>query len=361
MPEDAALETRQADLEGWIARATTALCADAKRRIRIEIESHYRDTVAALEDSGFDNESAYKTALDGLGDPDAALKAFRKTYLSSEEETCLANSRNAPASNLTSRLGMLWLMLLASLNGTFQDSVQNAGHVRLRAFWMVVIFVVALPALASLATNAVRFVPNAFDHARGRPSPPFKWLSIVAFSYKRFPRLVSLLLIAICAAYALFLPAGLRWNGSVVFFVFAEACLSVHDYFISRVLVRAWNSSRVYRIALRSYLLALTVLAVYCWARVELWATGLSTVAPLTSLIPRQFTEAEKPVVDFCSIVLLGAAASLLTGTAYRLRMAIIAWRKESDKREGRGAAPPPGARDAGFSVVESDPSPGCS
>jgi hypothetical protein len=76
-------------LERWLDTATEGLSAESKRRVRHEITEHHR---SARED-GLDDAAA----LDGLGDPRAARRAFRRAYLTSVQESLVRDYRGLPA------------------------------------------------------------------------------------------------------------------------------------------------------------------------------------------------------------------------------------------------------------------------
>jgi MFS family permease len=54
---------------------------ESRARIRQEITDHFHDTLEARVLSGLTEDAAAKRAVEGLGDPRAARRAFRRTYL----------------------------------------------------------------------------------------------------------------------------------------------------------------------------------------------------------------------------------------------------------------------------------------
>lgn len=73
------------DLCFWIEEATKGLCDEAQRRIRAEIVNHYAEVLGGLRAAGAAEDNARQEALDGLGDPRAAHRGFRRTYLTAGE------------------------------------------------------------------------------------------------------------------------------------------------------------------------------------------------------------------------------------------------------------------------------------
>jgi hypothetical protein len=69
----------------WLAIATDSLVPTARERIKLEIEGHFADIVAARLAEGLIQEQANKAALVELGDPADAAKGFRKRHLTEEE------------------------------------------------------------------------------------------------------------------------------------------------------------------------------------------------------------------------------------------------------------------------------------
>jgi hypothetical protein len=74
----------------WLNIATDDLCAVAKKRIRLEIESHFQEAVDAHRADGQTKDQAKILALQDLGDAEAWAKRFRKTHLTEDEATQLA-------------------------------------------------------------------------------------------------------------------------------------------------------------------------------------------------------------------------------------------------------------------------------
>jgi len=73
------------DLPGWLEIATGSLAAPAKERIRIEIEAHYSESVAAHLAEGAFESAAQAAALTELGSAKAAARRFRRQHLTEKE------------------------------------------------------------------------------------------------------------------------------------------------------------------------------------------------------------------------------------------------------------------------------------
>lgn len=66
----------------WLQRATEGLSDDARTRIREEITDHFHQALDAGRAAGLNNAAAARNAVEQLGCPEAAYRAFRRTYLS---------------------------------------------------------------------------------------------------------------------------------------------------------------------------------------------------------------------------------------------------------------------------------------
>ncbi len=71
--------------ELWVEAAAGNLAPQAKERIGKEIKAHYDEALEEEHDSGLGSVSVHLKALERLGDPLAAAKIFRKTYLTAWE------------------------------------------------------------------------------------------------------------------------------------------------------------------------------------------------------------------------------------------------------------------------------------
>lgn len=69
----------------WLAVATDGLCAQAKRKIAAEIESHFTDAVERHCEHGQPESEAISIALAELGDPADSGHKFRQIYLTARE------------------------------------------------------------------------------------------------------------------------------------------------------------------------------------------------------------------------------------------------------------------------------------
>lgn len=73
------------DLPEWLEITTKELAPTAKERIRLEIEAHHAEAVAAHLAGGLSESVAGSEALADLGSPDEAAKRFRKQHLTIRE------------------------------------------------------------------------------------------------------------------------------------------------------------------------------------------------------------------------------------------------------------------------------------
>jgi hypothetical protein len=68
-------------VESWLETATRSLAETARQRVREEILDHVLEAVDAATAEGVEAESAIEQAVAGLGDPDRAGRALRRTNL----------------------------------------------------------------------------------------------------------------------------------------------------------------------------------------------------------------------------------------------------------------------------------------
>jgi len=93
------------DLRRWLYAATGDLCEDASARIYEEVRAHFADAVEAGLDEGLTRDEAERAALEGLGPPYRAAKAFRRSYLTKYQDD-LVTWMEAP----WRRPGRLWVL-----------------------------------------------------------------------------------------------------------------------------------------------------------------------------------------------------------------------------------------------------------
>jgi hypothetical protein len=253
------------DLENWIARVTTTLCSDAQSRIRIEIESHYRDAVVTLTQSGLDVDAAHRATIRGLGDPEAALKAFRKTYLTSWQDKLLADLRKGvkPA-DAASSLGFFGFIAAAvSLMGLFGYYRTLAGPLPPASVRVTVGLLVVTPLLISLIVNLLRLAGYVLDRIRGKDAPAFNRFYVVAFMHDRFPRLTAALFLMLSVGYTVWLFrfdfAGMQFAPLWVPCIFATSCYVAHRYIQGRLFNREWRTFRRRIVVTGSYIFFLVV------------------------------------------------------------------------------------------------------
>ncbi len=76
-------------LPDWLDIATKGLCREAKERIRIEIEAHFKEAFQEQLEKGLTGVNALFAATATLGHPRKARRQFRKTYLTKGQERAL--------------------------------------------------------------------------------------------------------------------------------------------------------------------------------------------------------------------------------------------------------------------------------
>ena len=101
------------DLAEWLVVATKDLSLTAKRRIRLEIKSHFADAVETYLAEGATEAQARVFALADLGDAQAAAKRFRRSHLTEAESRLLEQTGRANRSfwMLGVQYGFAMLML----------------------------------------------------------------------------------------------------------------------------------------------------------------------------------------------------------------------------------------------------------
>lgn len=256
------------DLESWIARATEALCSDAQRRIRIEIESHYHHAVDALTESGLDIDEAHYAAIKSLGDPEAALKAFRRTYLTSWQDRLLADLRKRiKPVEAASSLGSFGLIAAGvSLMGLFGYYRTLAGPLPPASLRVTVGLLLLTPLLISLVVNLLRLAGCVLDRIRGKDESAFNRFSVVAFMHDKFPRFTAALFLTLGVGYTVWLFRshfpGMQFTPLWVPCIFAMFCIEVHRYVQGRLFSREWRTFRRRIVVTGSYIFFLVVVAV---------------------------------------------------------------------------------------------------
>jgi len=77
--------SRAQSLVEWLEIATAQLSGPAKKRIGLEIEAHFAESVESHQAAGCSEAEARLAALSELGDPHAAAKRFRRRHLTEKE------------------------------------------------------------------------------------------------------------------------------------------------------------------------------------------------------------------------------------------------------------------------------------
>lgn len=76
-------------LSPWLSIATRGLSDESTARVREEITAHFLDAVDGGRRAGLSEDAAGKWAIESLGDPTTARRAFRRTYLSKRQQAVL--------------------------------------------------------------------------------------------------------------------------------------------------------------------------------------------------------------------------------------------------------------------------------
>jgi len=73
-------------LKPWLDIATKGLSSESKERANDEVAAHFHDAIDAATDAGLSEDDAVQRAIDSLGSPRKAHRAFRRAYLTTFED-----------------------------------------------------------------------------------------------------------------------------------------------------------------------------------------------------------------------------------------------------------------------------------
>jgi hypothetical protein len=159
----------KAGLALWLDIATDGLCAAAKERVRLEIEGHYTEAVAAHITDDFPERISRAAALTELGDANDARRRFRKQHLTKREsvrlDEILRNLQNLPSlPSLLKCYGILasQIIILAFF-----------GHGHSNRHWFALIFSILLFMLAVMPT--IGFALRRYYRAKQRMHVLLNW------------------------------------------------------------------------------------------------------------------------------------------------------------------------------------------
>jgi hypothetical protein len=104
---------RCCNIAEWLMIATKDLCEQAKSRVTLEIEAHYKEAVEvhlAIEES---QPGAEAKALEELGDPNKAARRFRRMHLTKKEAKKLKSIETAARKppDILSIVGIVFIAL----------------------------------------------------------------------------------------------------------------------------------------------------------------------------------------------------------------------------------------------------------
>jgi hypothetical protein len=95
-------------LFAWLQVATKGLSDESRARIRQEITDHFHEAVDEGVRAGLTEDAAAEQAVEGLGSPQAARRAFRRTYLTHWQAN-LVRSFTAVPKQASMSLGNAWI------------------------------------------------------------------------------------------------------------------------------------------------------------------------------------------------------------------------------------------------------------
>ena len=158
-------------LNDWLRVATAGLSDDSRARIRDEIGDHFYDAIEEGLGAGLPTEAAAERAVESLGNPRTARRAFRRTYLTHWQAYFVRRFIDTPSPRPNSALlrslspqTPLWdpnrerllrplmCLILVSLTATVVATDHRRGllHLALLAFMLVaaLVNVTVVPSLA---------------------------------------------------------------------------------------------------------------------------------------------------------------------------------------------------------------------
>ena len=127
---------RGEELEQWLVVASKGLADESRQRVAKEIVSHYCD---ALEDGvsrGNPLDQVHGAAMENLGNPDKANRAYRRTYLTVRDEKRLNSLESTLAISPRQAKRLLFLVLILVVCVTLMmlpdlaQTIQSSHHVR---------------------------------------------------------------------------------------------------------------------------------------------------------------------------------------------------------------------------------------
>ena len=78
-------------LFAWLQVATKSLSDESRARIREEITDHFHEAIVEGLRAGLTEDAAAQQAVEGLGNPKAARRAFGRTYLTRWQANIVAS------------------------------------------------------------------------------------------------------------------------------------------------------------------------------------------------------------------------------------------------------------------------------
>jgi len=128
-------------LNAWLQVATKDLSVESRARIRQEITDHFHEAVAEGLRAGLTEDAAAEQAVEGLGNPKAARRSFRRTHLTPWQANLVRGFVDAPEPATTSTA--LGAVLAAQRSRDLEESRKR----RLFASTMIVLLTAAMIAL----------------------------------------------------------------------------------------------------------------------------------------------------------------------------------------------------------------------
>jgi hypothetical protein len=139
-------------LENWLERTTHGLSKDSAAQVRREIGDHYEAAREAAMAGGAAPETAERSALNALGDAQAANRQYRRVLLTSSEARLLRNGNVEAKALCAAKNWLRWPLLALSLWGLaaaaafWRAGAGSLARVAL-AFGIGIVFWLAVPLL----------------------------------------------------------------------------------------------------------------------------------------------------------------------------------------------------------------------
>ena len=149
------------ELRQWLRTATDGLGKIGIRRVVDDMATHYDEAYRAALNEGLDTDTAAKAALDTLGSPDSARRAFRRQHLTQREEYGMKCAHTYCTTKQWHIALMLSIGLLSLSVNLYERLIEGEAGLRIASQFLVAVMFCGQSAVAMINKNA-------FQHCRVR-------------------------------------------------------------------------------------------------------------------------------------------------------------------------------------------------